>query len=204
MSIIKYVKGGFSILRQQGQVARPLKSCLFTCPHCILAWNVLSPPFSKADPPFGLSSSLTPIWNHYWLLDPPPSFWSNVPIFLLSAWVGVPGSSSPSWLYLTWLQGVFCLDLPFPWVVGVFFLPRVSHIHQTHALGKPPITWHSLWNTTCLLLLQSQPGFWTLPVVYWPQLKTLKSVIRHQILPLPFYLKVHLSICSTLIRPQDF
>lgn len=123
MSIIKYVKGGFSILRQQGQVARPLKSCLFTCPHCILAWNVLSPPFSKADPPFGLSSSLTPIWNHYWLLDPPPSFWSNVPIFLLSAWVGVPGSSSPSWLYLTWLQGVFCLDLPFPWVVGVFFCP---------------------------------------------------------------------------------
>ena len=151
MSIIKYVKGGFSILRQQGQVARPLKSCLFACPHCVLAWNVLSPPFSKADPPFGLSSSLTPIWNHYWLLDPPPSFWSNVPVFLLSAWVGVPGSSSPSWLYLTWLQGAFCLDLPFTWVFFFFFFAPCLPYPPDSCIGKA--SHHltlSLWNTTCL------------------------------------------------------
>ena len=88
-----------------------------------------------------------------------------------------------------------------------FFLPHVSHVHQAHhheVMGKVPITSCSASETPRILLLQSQHAFRNVPVMNWPQLKIFKSVIGHQILPLPFYLKAHLSICSTLIRPQDF
>lgn len=82
------------------------------------------------------------------------------------------------------------------------FLALVSSVHQTHTLGKPPIASHAACETPQALVAQSQHAFWIPRLMYWPQLKTLKSIISDQILPVPFYLKAHLSICSPLALPQ--
>lgn len=83
-------------------------------------------------------------------------------------------------------------------------LPRVTYVHQAH-------TWERLPSPHAQPVIHRVPCFFKASMPsgmyqWWTGLssKSLKSVIRHQILPLPFYCEAHLSICSTLLWPQDF